>query len=857
MIGPDYMGEDYMRYRDLRGVLASSAAICAVAIATPVMAQTKSFDVPAQSAATGIPALAEQADVQILVSEDAVRGKSIRAIKGSMTVDQAVRRAAADAGLRVVSSDGRTWTLALAIAAAADPAPDSTYSANEIVVTAQKRAQSVQDVPLAVTALSGDQLQAQKVEGGFDLLRAVPNVTFSKSNFTGYNFSIRGVGTKAVSPTTDPGVAVEFNGTPLIRNRLFEQEYFDIERVEVLRGPQGTLHGRNATSGVINVISNKPDLNDFDAMVKLEAGNYRAQRAVGMINVPIVSDVLALRAAGSMTKRDGFGLNLYDNSDADDRNLWSSRVTLGFEPSSHIRADLVWEHFEENDRRQRTSKQLCTHDAGPTHIGNTEIVEAGAIAGSLALLRGTFSQGCLPGSLYDDAAYGVPNGFSIPFIAALAHPNGGLIGFSTNSNTTQKPVGAILTGVDPYGGADVRQSKDLRSFYSQIPTTYRANTDVFELNVSVDVTDALTFTSQSAYVTDDYYASQDYNRFTTVDPVFADTSKLWGFGNNNSDLTSRDLLANGVFCDPQVGCASSIVGQDVSRANSKQWSQEFLLRSDFDGPLNFSFGANYLKYKTVEDYFLFHNGITLASVVSINRAALGGSTDLNRSTTNPDCSYIGGSAALFGQFLCVPIDQRSIAEITDGRSLDDAGHNFFVSRNPYKLASHSAFGELYWKPTENLGLTVGLRYTDDKKTFRVIPSQTALTPRDFIGLQNLPPFLPEPTRNALGASNFIGTGFGYPEDTPVVTGWKKMSGRFSFDWKPDISFTDDTLIYGSFSRGYKAGGMNPPPIGFVYEEAEALGYFFPYSKVDIFKPEFVNAFEIGTKNILMGGDVTP
>src|SRR3546814_358554 len=92
MIGPDYMGEDYMRYRDLRGALASSAAICAVAVATPAMAQTKSFNVPAQSAATGIPALAEQADIQILVSEEAVRGKTIRAIKGSMTVDQAVRR---------------------------------------------------------------------------------------------------------------------------------------------------------------------------------------------------------------------------------------------------------------------------------------------------------------------------------------------------------------------------------------------------------------------------------------------------------------------------------------------------------------------------------------------------------------------------------------------------------------------------------------------------------------------------------------------------------------------------------------------------------------------------------------------
>ena len=159
-----------MRYRDLRGALASSAAICAVAIATPAMAQTKSFDVPAQSAATGIPELATQADVQILVSADAVQGKAIRAIKGSMTVDQAVRRAAADAGLRVVSSDGRTYTLAPANSTSnASDADDSGYRGEEIIVTAQKRVESAQDVPIAITALSQKNLEEQKIEGGPDV----------------------------------------------------------------------------------------------------------------------------------------------------------------------------------------------------------------------------------------------------------------------------------------------------------------------------------------------------------------------------------------------------------------------------------------------------------------------------------------------------------------------------------------------------------------------------------------------------------------------------------------------------------------------------------------------------------------
>src|SRR3546814_9013436 len=77
-------------------------------------------------------------------------------------------------------------------------------------------------------------------------------MSFSKANFSMYNISIRGIGTKAISASSDPAVAVSFNNTPLIRNRLFESEFFDLARVEVLRGPQGTLYGRNATGGVVN-----------------------------------------------------------------------------------------------------------------------------------------------------------------------------------------------------------------------------------------------------------------------------------------------------------------------------------------------------------------------------------------------------------------------------------------------------------------------------------------------------------------------------------------------------------------------------------------------------------------------------
>ena len=116
-------------------------------------------------------------------------------------------------------------------------------------------------------------------------------MNFSKTNFTGYNIELRGIGTQAISVTTDPAVAVAFNGIPFIRNHFFEQEFYDLSDAEVLRGPQGTLYGRNATAGVVNIKSALPD-DSYQAMLSADIGNYSNRRLEGMINIPIVDDRL-------------------------------------------------------------------------------------------------------------------------------------------------------------------------------------------------------------------------------------------------------------------------------------------------------------------------------------------------------------------------------------------------------------------------------------------------------------------------------------------------------------------------------------------------------------------------------------
>ena len=173
----------------------------------------------------------------------------------------------------------------------------------ELVVTAQKKEEALQDVPIAVSAFSQDSLQAQKIDGGPNLQQAIPNVTFAKGNFTNsFNFAIRGIGNKAVGVSTDGGVGVHENNAPLQSGNLFDAEFFDVERVEVLRGPQGTLYGRNATGGLVNIITAKPT-DTFGAEITGEIGNYNTRKLRGMINMPLVGDKLAIRVAGNWLNR--------------------------------------------------------------------------------------------------------------------------------------------------------------------------------------------------------------------------------------------------------------------------------------------------------------------------------------------------------------------------------------------------------------------------------------------------------------------------------------------------------------------------------------------------------------------------
>lgn len=188
-------------------------------------------------------------------------------------------------------------------ACAQEPGQEEAAPFEEVVVTAQRFESPLMKTPVAVTAISGDVLRSSGVTDPTRLGEEVPNLSIDRTN-GGLQISIRGVTSTDTTEKGDPSAAFLLDGIYIARPQVQEVSFFDIARVEVLRGPQGTLYGRNTTAGVVNVITNRP-IHEFESALHAGIGNFGTQQVDAMINVPL-SEVWALRVAGSYDSRDSY-----------------------------------------------------------------------------------------------------------------------------------------------------------------------------------------------------------------------------------------------------------------------------------------------------------------------------------------------------------------------------------------------------------------------------------------------------------------------------------------------------------------------------------------------------------------------
>ena len=212
--------------------------------------------------------------------------------------------------LAVASAIGLGLWASPAMAQSQDEGSDPALEADDsvIIVTATRRAEDVQDIPLAVTAVSPDQLEKQNVFNVTQIRQVSPSFSTSNAqNASGTNvLRIRGIGTTSNNIGFESAVGIFIDGAYQSRPGVALNEFVDVERVEVLRGPQGTLFGRNTSAGALNITNRRPDLDEFGGFVNATYGNFDHISLQGAVNAPLVEDTLAVRLTGAYRERDGF-----------------------------------------------------------------------------------------------------------------------------------------------------------------------------------------------------------------------------------------------------------------------------------------------------------------------------------------------------------------------------------------------------------------------------------------------------------------------------------------------------------------------------------------------------------------------
>ena len=237
--------------------------------------------------------------------------------------------------------------------AANDPAPARGLgaAADEIIVTAQKRSERLQDVPLSITAASGDQLARRGIVNAADLEKIAPGFSFSQSQNGTPVFSIRGIGFYSETVAAASTVTIYVDQIPLPYARMTEGAALDLERVEILKGPQGTLFGQNATAGAINYIAAKPTSTP-EGGVSLTYGRFNQVDVSGHVSGPL-TDTLTARLAFQSQRRDDWQENSTRDETSGQRNFMAARLLLDWKPTDRLSFE-----FNANGWRDRSDTQI-------------------------------------------------------------------------------------------------------------------------------------------------------------------------------------------------------------------------------------------------------------------------------------------------------------------------------------------------------------------------------------------------------------------------------------------------------------------------------------------------------------------
>ena len=259
--------------------------------------------------------------------------------------------------MKIINMFGKTIFVAFLTISINIQGQDEQSVFEEVIVTAEKRSESLQGVSQAVTALTSSEIEVKNINSIVDLSAIVPGVTVAKNEGYKTVISIRGVGNETnQNAIAAPSVAYHMDGIFIASPFALQSDFLDVERIEVLRGPQGTLFGQNSTGGAINVISKKPSTEERSAKTQLTMGNYNLMKLSASSNTPI-SDTIATRLAVSVVNRDGFSKNVTNGQYLDDADNVSIRSDWIFDINESTSLRIFGQYFN-TDRNGAAMKGI-------------------------------------------------------------------------------------------------------------------------------------------------------------------------------------------------------------------------------------------------------------------------------------------------------------------------------------------------------------------------------------------------------------------------------------------------------------------------------------------------------------------
>ena len=227
----------------------------------------------------------------------------------------------------------------------------------EVVVTATKKEKSIQDLAVSVEAFTAESIDTNMIDDFSDLAEVVPGLISDKAIGSGASYSMRGVGSYGVGAAVVGSLVVSMNGHEYGSSSIAEIGFHDLERIEVLKGPQGTLNGRNAVQGLVNVITARPT-SEWEGSFDVAAGNYNSSRTNLMLNMPF-TDKIGARLAYTTFERDGTIENIHTGNDIDGRDQYGLRLSVDFDISDDTVLQFTHDRSESDDNRQNIGIIVC------------------------------------------------------------------------------------------------------------------------------------------------------------------------------------------------------------------------------------------------------------------------------------------------------------------------------------------------------------------------------------------------------------------------------------------------------------------------------------------------------------------